>query len=547
MSAFPVSPIKAFVDAIPQGGSTAIKGLAKYIYQNANNQDVLSCIGTEGEAGALLGALSGPDEKAGNAATIALYWLARTELGRQAILAQEDWVEKVETRLRSPDERMKSHATALFAEMVQVPEAKATILGRPLSSLLDCLDASNDKTRANAKTTLYRLAESEEGKKAIMSQFYEMEKTRKGRAAPRIIQGIAKTCFSDEKKAMRFFSKQCGIRGTKQGLSGVELKGNDGKITDTCFFETLAKVGKGEAIENERSRLRSLRGVHHLSELVTDFHTSKGSVLLVKDAGDDLFTHYIDLKKRVTADELASYIKQLTEPLQKLHEEFEVVHLDVKLQNICLKDGKLTLIDLAASRPIGARGVRNGTPAYWPIEAFLEDPVSPTEDIWALGVTLFEIVTNTCLISEMETTTDVMGGFICRFGEEFSSYLKNAEQFEARARELNLLPFQESLAQIDLGDEDGKKELIDLLTQMLKIDPAERITAEGILKHPFLKRNVCFRTHLAGLRVMNLGGNAWDLDGCCLHLPKDLGPYQILFPSGRISPPMNTDRVIESE
>ncbi len=86
---------------------------------------------------------------------------------------------------------------------------------------------------------------------------------------------------------------------------------------------------------------------------------------------------------------------QVAGALRYLHGH-RVVHLDLKPDNICLRDGRPVLIDFGIARRPGQRrrtGAPRGSPPYMAPEQCLGGPAVPATDLFALGAVLFEAVT----------------------------------------------------------------------------------------------------------------------------------------------------------
>ncbi len=74
-----------------------------------------------------------------------------------------------------------------------------------------------------------------------------------------------------------------------------------------------------------------------------------------------------------------------------------VAHLDVKPQNVAVREGRAVLLDFDLARPVGqrdGRGQLRGSPPYMPPEQIARAPATPAMDLFALGATLYEAVTD---------------------------------------------------------------------------------------------------------------------------------------------------------
>jgi serine/threonine protein kinase len=86
---------------------------------------------------------------------------------------------------------------------------------------------------------------------------------------------------------------------------------------------------------------------------------------------------------------------QLAAALRYLHGR-DVVHLDVKPSNVCLRDGRPVLIDFGIARGTGSArrsGAPRGSAPYMAPEQCRDEPAAPATDLFALGALLFEATT----------------------------------------------------------------------------------------------------------------------------------------------------------
>jgi len=100
-------------------------------------------------------------------------------------------------------------------------------------------------------------------------------------------------------------------------------------------------------------------------------------------------------------DDLWKYIYEVSSGLAYLHEHVpRIIHQDIKPANVLIDDnGNYAITDFGISAEMGGNDVdmdeeNGGTFAYMAPERFVEGtPPMPESDIWALGATLYELVT----------------------------------------------------------------------------------------------------------------------------------------------------------
>jgi len=157
-----------------------------------------------------------------------------------------------------------------------------------------------------------------------------------------------------------------------------------------------------------------------------------------------------------------AYLRQVGEALQFAHEG-NVIHRDIKPSNIMLDEsGTPRLTDFGVAKVAdGARktatGVLLGTPAYLAPEQFLGGQVDGRTDVYALGVTLYELLTGTLPFAG-ENALQIM---VTRLS-------KNPEPVSARRPDLD-------------------RTLAAAITRALERDPAERFGSAGEMKAELLR------------------------------------------------------------
>lgn len=69
-----------------------------------------------------------------------------------------------------------------------------------------------------------------------------------------------------------------------------------------------------------------------------------------------------------------------------------IIHCDLKPENILLDRNHIKLMEFSIANHVLVNGMITGTPPYMSPEAIYADPPAPARDIWALGITLFEML-----------------------------------------------------------------------------------------------------------------------------------------------------------
>jgi serine/threonine protein kinase len=128
--------------------------------------------------------------------------------------------------------------------------------------------------------------------------------------------------------------------------------------------------------------------------LVTD-HVSNGTLL-----------QHLNYSHIVTEHDARQIFTQIFEGISYLHEVLQIAHLDLKLENIMIDSrSEVKIIDFGQARSFHViTGMRCGSPPYWAPEVISGRHLTPSVDIWSLGVILYVLVTRTFPFSAVETS-----------------------------------------------------------------------------------------------------------------------------------------------
>jgi serine/threonine-protein kinase len=115
---------------------------------------------------------------------------------------------------------------------------------------------------------------------------------------------------------------------------------------------------------------------------------------------------------KLTESEALSYIEKIGQALELLHQS-QFLHRDIKPDNIMLTDdGRVVLIDFGAARDFATRNSQRFTamftPGYAPLEQYGQAlQLGPFTDIYALGATLYHLLTGKVPVSAVERAAGV--------------------------------------------------------------------------------------------------------------------------------------------
>ncbi|XP_002163199.2 cyclin-dependent kinase 13 [Hydra vulgaris] len=291
-----------------------------------------------------------------------------------------------------------------------------------------------------------------------------------------------------------------------EGTYGQVFKAKD-KLTGEMVALKKVRLDKekeGFPITAVRE-IKILRQLSHpsivnLKEIVTDkqsaldFRKDKGDFYLVFEYCDhDLMGILESGFVQFTTEHISSMMKQLMEGLNYCHGK-HFLHRDIKCSNILMSNrGEIKLADFGLARLFESenegRQYTNRVITLWyrPPELLLgEERYGPAIDVWSCGCILGELFRRKPLflgnteIVQLDLISRVCGTPTPAVWPDvihlpLYNTFKLKKQYKRKIKEeYASLP----------------KDALDLLDQMLVLDPSKRITSEETLKHPFLKNTV---------------------------------------------------------
>jgi NIMA (never in mitosis gene a)-related kinase 1/4/5 len=177
--------------------------------------------------------------------------------------------------------------------------------------------------------------------------------------------------------------------------------------------------------------------------------------------GGDLYTKLRSCRggSPLCEDQILDWFVQITLALKHVHDR-KILHRDLKSQNIFLmRDGMVKLGDFGVAKVLASTmelaRTAIGTPYYMSPEICENKPYNNKSDVWSLGCVLYEVIN-----------------------------LKNA--FEAN--DIRSLINRIARGTYDPVNPRYSYELRNLVASMLKKNPRERPSVNGILRKPFIMK-----------------------------------------------------------
>jgi serine/threonine protein kinase len=187
-----------------------------------------------------------------------------------------------------------------------------------------------------------------------------------------------------------------------QGGMGAIYQGYDTNLDiEVAIKENFLQMP--QSIMQFQQEARILAKLHHpaLPRVMHHFSVA-GQQYLVMDfiEGEDLWQIIKRSKKPLDEAQAVRYISQICEAVQYLHKQQPaIIHRDIKPQNIKVTpSGQAVLVDfgiakIAEQNAVTGTGARGVTPGFSPPEQYSGEGTTPRSDIYALGATLYALLT----------------------------------------------------------------------------------------------------------------------------------------------------------
>jgi hypothetical protein len=180
------------------------------------------------------------------------------------------------------------------------------------------------------------------------------------------------------------------------GAMGAVYRAVDRESGREVALKRLLDTRHAARFEIEARLLASLR--HPRVVRVSDYASDEGGLFIVMDLvrGTDLGAVLAERgDPGLPVADAVEHVRQTCEALAYVHDQ-QIVHRDVKPQNMILSGDGVVLVDFGVARAIGAEEEQGtiavGTPRFMAPEVFAGGTVSAASDIFSLAATLWTLL-----------------------------------------------------------------------------------------------------------------------------------------------------------
>jgi protein kinase len=232
--------------------------------------------------------------------------------------------------------------------------------------------------------------------------------------------------------------------------------------------------------------VKSLRKLKHINvvRLLQVFRENEFLFLVFELLGKSLLQTIGD--RSFTEPEIRSIMNQILTGLAYIHRQ-GFFHRDMKPDNVCWKDDSLKIADFGLAREIRSRPPYTeyaGTRWYRAPELILRaDFYNSPVDVWAAGVIMAELFTRKSLFQGTSETDQIYKIFAV-LGTPTQRTWPDATRL---ANRIGIRFPSATPTGLASAIPNASPEAINLITEMLRYDPARRPTAAQALRHEFFR------------------------------------------------------------
>jgi hypothetical protein len=201
--------------------------------------------------------------------------------------------------------------------------------------------------------------------------------------------------FSDLPAGLELKGRYEVVAPISSGAMGAVYRAEDRENDGQVAVKRLSDIRHAARFEIEARLLAQLRHPR-VVRVVDYFQDESGQYIVMElvegaDLGGMLKQHG---RPGLPVENAIDYVRQAAEALKYVHEQ-QIVHRDVKPQNLILGEGGITLVDFGVARELGEEDegtVGIGTPRFMAPEVFAGGTVSPRSDVFGLAATAWTLL-----------------------------------------------------------------------------------------------------------------------------------------------------------
>lgn len=277
-----------------------------------------------------------------------------------------------------------------------------------------------------------------------------------------------------------------------EGTYGVVYKARDTVTNEIVALKKIRLEGEDEGVPPTAIReISVLKEISHENIVkLKDIVHSEARLYLIFEYLEKDLRNFIESTKEIPESLIKKFLVQILTAVSHCHQH-RILHRDLKPQNLLISNRqiiKLADFGLARSYCLPMKTYTHEVVTLWyraPEILMGAKKYSTPIDIWSVG----------CIFAELATGKPIFAGD-SEIDQLFKIFKVLGTPDEDSYPGISLLPDYKSTfpkwRRLDLGhevhciDDEG----IDLLSQMLAIDPLLRISARNALKHPYLQSSI---------------------------------------------------------
>ncbi|KAK4561058.1 TFIIH complex serine/threonine-protein kinase subunit kin28 [Recurvomyces mirabilis] len=291
------------------------------------------------------------------------------------------------------------------------------------------------------------------------------------------------------------------VKGAKLGSGQYADVFSAHLVSDPSKLVAIKKIKVGPEVKEFGISYDSLREIKFLQELDHPNIIKLHAVFSTKNQNLNLVLEHLpqgDLLKLIqdvggvqyTSADIKSWMLMLLRATHFCHKN-NILHRDIKPNNLLIAaDGSIKLADFGLARsmadPFQPMTYNTVTIWYRPPELFFQaQHYGGQVDVWSCGCVFAELVAREVMFRAWPETEINMVKMICeKVGTPTEENWPGVSKLRGYVTPTELVPLRprdQWLANFRTIGEQG----VDLLVKMLTLDPRQRLSAEGVLRHEF--------------------------------------------------------------